>query len=107
MKSPVGSEVLAGCKMVGWPAAAVPWNALSTKPTPYSLLEIWTQAVPQAVVDAAAGSAAAALRPPARISPAAAAAGALLLMDMTVPFFAAAVPCARRCGAERVSAARI
>src|SRR5262249_27680265 len=86
MKSPVGSELLAGCKMVGWPAAAIPWNALSTKPVPYSLLEIWTQAVPQAVVGAGAGRAAAAVRPLARISPAAAAAGALLLMDMTVSF---------------------
>src|SRR5215467_9719434 len=85
MKSPVGSELLAACKMVGWPADAMPWNALSTKPGPYSLLEIWTQALPHWVVDAPAGSAAAAPRPQARISPAAAA-GTLLLMDMTVPF---------------------
>ena len=52
MKSPVGSELLAACKIVGWPAAAMPWNALATKPGPYSLLEIWTQALPHCVVDA-------------------------------------------------------
>jgi len=85
MKSPVGSELLAACKIVGWPAAAMPWNALSTKPGPYSLLEIWTQALPHCVVDAPAGSVAAALRPQARISPAAAA-GTLLLMGMTSSF---------------------
>jgi hypothetical protein len=63
----------------------MPWNALSTKPGPYSLLEIWTQALPHWVVVAVAGSVAAVLRPQDRISPAAAA-GTLLLMDMTVPF---------------------
>src|SRR6516164_7150378 len=98
MKSPVGSESLAECKIVGWPAAAIPWNALSTKPGPYSLLKIWTQALPHCVVDALAGSAAAAPRPPATVS-AAAAASTLLLMDMTVPFLGTAVPCARRRGA--------
>jgi hypothetical protein len=82
MKSPVGSELLAGCKMVGWPAAAIPWNTLSKKPGPYSLLEIWTQAVPHCVVDAVAGGAAAAARPPATVR-AAAAASILVLMGMT------------------------
>src|SRR6516165_11497653 len=85
MKSPVGSELLARCKIVGWPAAATPWNALSTKPGPYILLKIWTQALPHCVVDAPAGSVAAALRPPVRISPAAAA-STLLLMGMTSSF---------------------
>src|SRR6516225_374851 len=100
MKSPVGSESLARCTIVGWPGAAPPWNALSTKPGPYILLKIWTQALPHCVVDAPAGSVAAALRPPARISPAAAA-STLLLMDMTVPFLGTAVPCARRWCAGR------
>src|SRR5215472_117231 len=105
MKSPVGSVLLAGCTIVGWPAAGVPWTALSTKPGPYILLKIWTQALPHCVVDALAGSVAAALRPQARISPAAAA-GTLLLMDMTVPFLGTAVPCARRwCAGQRMSAA--
>ena len=82
MKSPVGPELLARCKIVGWPAAATPWNALSTKPGPYILLKIWTQAPPHCVVDAPAGSVAAALRPPATVS-AAATATTLVLMDMT------------------------
>src|SRR6516165_6384677 len=85
MKSPVGSESLAACNMVGCPAAAIPSNALSTKPGPYSLLKIWTQALPHWVVDAPAGSAAAVPRPPATVS-VAAAASTLVLMDMTVPF---------------------
>src|SRR6516165_10643678 len=95
MKSPVGSVLLAACTIVGWPAAAVPWNTLSTKPGPYSLLKIWTQAVPHCVVDAPAGSAAAVQRPPTTVS-AAAVASTLLLMDMTVPFLGTAVPGARR-----------
>src|SRR5215469_17023137 len=95
MKSPVGSEVLAACKMVGRPAAGIPGTALSTKPGPYSLLEIWTQALPHCVVDAPAGSAAAVQRPPTTVS-AAAVASTLLLMDMTVPSLGTAVPYARR-----------
>src|SRR6266536_2336666 len=82
MKSPVGSELLARCKIVGWPAAGSPWTALSTKPGPNILLKIWTQAVPHCVVDALAGSVAAVLRPPATVS-AAAAASTLVLMDMS------------------------
>ena len=82
MKSPVGSELLARCKMVGWPAAAIPWNALSTKPGPYNLLKIWTQALPHYVVDALAGSVAAVARPLARLS-VAAAASTLVLIDMS------------------------
>src|SRR5262249_48269086 len=91
MKSPAGSEALARCKIVGWPAAGIPWNTLSTKPGPYTLLKIWTQALPHCVVDALAGSVVAAPRPPATVS-AAAAASTLLLMDMTVPFLGTAVP---------------
>src|SRR6516165_5760809 len=100
MKSPVGSESLARCKIVGWPAAGIPWNTLSTKPGPNILLKIWTQALPHCVVDAPAGSVAAALRPPATVS-AAAAASTLVLRDMTVPFLGTAVPGARRLCAGR------
>src|SRR6516225_6403712 len=81
MKSPVGSVLLAGCTIVGWPAAGVPWKTLSTKPGPHILLEIWRQAVPHCVVDAPAGSAAAVLSPPATVS-AAAVTSTLVLMDM-------------------------
>src|SRR6516164_4085782 len=96
MKSPVGSELLAACKIVGWPAAGSPWTALSTKPGPYSLLKIWTQALPHCVVDALAGSVAAVLRPPATVS-VAAAASTLVLMDMSSSFReTTTVPRARR-----------
>ena len=82
MKSPVGSESLARCTIVGWPAAGIPCNTLSTKLGPYILLKIWTQALPHCVVDAPAGSVAAALRPPAMVS-VAATASTLVLMDMS------------------------
>src|SRR5260370_41583282 len=99
MKSPVGSELLARCTIVGTPAAGIPRKTLSMKPglayVPNILLKIWTQALPHCVVAALAGSVPAVLRPPATVS-AAAAASTLLLMDMTVPFLGTAVPCARR-----------
>src|SRR5712691_9220197 len=107
MKSPVGSELLARCTIVGTPANGIPRNTLSTKPGPNILLKIWTQAVPHCVVDALAGSVAAVLRPPATVS-AAAVASTLVLMDMTVPFLDPAVPCARRwCAGQRMSAALV
>src|SRR5215469_968092 len=82
MKSPVGSESLARCKIVGWPVAGIPWNTLSTKSGPYILLKIWTQELPHCVVDALAGNVAAVLRPPAMVS-AAARRALLVLMDMS------------------------
>src|SRR5260370_41638718 len=89
MKSPVGSELLARCTIVGTPAAGIPRKTLSMKPglayVPNILLKIWTQALPHCVVAALAGSVAAVLRPPATVS-AAAAASTLVLMGMTVPF---------------------
>src|SRR5271169_314276 len=107
MKSPVGSELLARCTIVGTPANGIPRNTLSTKLGPNTLLKIWTQALPHCVVDALAGSVAAVLRPPATVS-AAAVASTLVLMDMTVPFLDAAVPCARRwCAGQRMSAALV
>src|SRR5260370_33090469 len=89
MKSPVGSESLARCRIVGTPGGGIPRKTLSMKPglayVPNILLKIWTQALPHCVVAALAGSVAAVLRPPATVS-AAAAASTLLLMGMSSSF---------------------